>query len=307
MSAFKFENTADEVAVTLSEGIKGKNVIITGASPGSLAFEAAKAIATKQPGLLVLTARGESLLQQTKDAILTDVADVDIKLVPYDLAKHETIRKAVTVIKGFHVKFDVIINSAGVMAPPYALTEEGIESQFGINHIGPFLFTNLLIPQLNDGATIVNVTSRGYQLGNIQWDDISFKSTLYNKWHAYAQSKAANILFSSTLARRLAGRNITSFSVHPGTIFTNLARHLTQEDYDMLAGIPVEYKTAQQGAANMVIAAFDPSIKDRSGAHIDDDNQIKAIPEQFGYASGIENEERLWTLSEELVKEKFAY
>ncbi|KAL2782641.1 hypothetical protein BJX66DRAFT_345650 [Aspergillus keveii] len=307
MSAFKFENTADEVAAALSDNIRGKNVILTGASPGSLAFEAAKSIASKQPGLLVLTARNKSLLQQTKDAILTDVADVDIKLVAYDLTKQETIRKGVSEIKGFNVKFDAIINCAGVMAPPYALTEEGIESQFGINHIGPFLFTNLLIPQLNDGATIVNVTSRGYQLGNIQWDDISFKSTPYNKWHAYAQSKAANILFSSALARRLAGRNIASFSVHPGTIFTNLARHLTQEDYDMLAGIPMEYKTAQQGAANMVIAAFDPSIKDRIGAHFDDDNQIKAIPEQFGYASGIENEERLWALSEELVREKFAY
>jgi short-subunit dehydrogenase len=111
-------------------------VIITGASPGSLAFEAAKSIAAKQPGLLVLTARNESLLQQTKDAILTDVADVDIKLVAYDLSKQETIRKAVTEIKGLNVKFDVIINSAGVMAPPYALTEEEIESQFGINHIG---------------------------------------------------------------------------------------------------------------------------------------------------------------------------
>ncbi|KAL3489186.1 hypothetical protein BJX62DRAFT_209717 [Aspergillus germanicus] len=307
MSTFKFENTADEVAAALSQSIREKNVIITGASPGSLAFEAAKSIAAKQPGLLVLTARNESLLQQTKDAILSDVADIVIKLVTYDLSKQETIRKGVTEIKGLNVKFDVIINCAGVMAPPYALTEEGIESQFGINHIGPFLFTNLLIPQLNDGATIVNVTSRGYQLGNIQWDDISFKSKPYNKWHAYAQSKAANILFSSALARRLASRNITSFSVHPGTIFTNLARHLTQEDYDMLAGIPMEYKTAQQGAANMVIAAFEPSIKDRSGAHFDDDNQIKAIPEQFGYASGIENEDRLWALSEELVREKFAY
>ncbi|CEL03627.1 hypothetical protein ASPCAL04779 [Aspergillus calidoustus] len=307
MSAFKFENTANDVAAALSEHIKGKNVVITGASPGSLAFEAAKSIAGRKPGLLVLTARSEALLQQTRDAILTETADINIKLVAYDLSKQETIRKAVSQVKALNVKFDVLINSAGVMAPPYALTEEGIESQFGINHIGPFFFTNLLIPQLNESATIVNVTSRGYQLGNIQWDDLSFKATPYNKWHAYAQSKAANILFSNALARVLADRHITSYSVHPGTIFTNLARHLTQEDYDMLAGIPMEYKTAQQGAANMVIAAFDPSIKDRSGAHIDDDNQIKPIPEQFGYSTGVENEERLWALSEELVKEKFVY
>ncbi|KAL2801703.1 hypothetical protein BJX63DRAFT_438565 [Aspergillus granulosus] len=282
MSAFKFENRR-------RGGRRAERENLGEECPGSLAFEAAKSIAGKRPGLLVLTARSHSLLQQTKDATLTEITDVDIKLVAFDLSKLQTVRAAVAELKALNVKFDVIIDSAGVMAPPYALTEEGTESQFGINHIGPFLFTNLLIPQLNDGATIVNVTGRGYQLGDIQWDDICFKSTLYNKWHAYAQSKAANIL------------------VHPGTIFTNLARHLTKEDYYMLVAIPMEYKTAQQGAANMVIAAFDPSIKDRSGAHIDDDNQIKVIPEQFPYAIGVENEERLWNLSEELVKEKFVY
>ncbi|KAL2844823.1 hypothetical protein BJY01DRAFT_247987 [Aspergillus pseudoustus] len=307
MSAFKFETTANEAASAVSSNIKGKNVIITGASPKSLAFEAAKAIAARQPNLLVLTARSPSLLQETRDTILSEVADVNIKIVEFDLSKQDTIREAAAKLSAFDVKFDVIINSAGVMAPPYALTAEGIESQFGINHIGHFLFTNLLVPKINEGATIINVTSRGYQLGNIQWDDISFEKNSYNKWHAYAQSKAANILFSGALARRLAHRNITSFSVHPGTIHTNLGRHLTQEDLDMLAGIPMEFKNPQQGAANMVIAAFDPSIKDRNGAHIDDDNQIKAIPAQFAYATGVENEDRLWALSEELVKEKFVY
>ncbi|KAL3462054.1 hypothetical protein BJX64DRAFT_288796 [Aspergillus heterothallicus] len=307
MSSFRFENTAEEVAGALSESIKGKNVIITGTSPKSLAFEAAKAIASRQPGLLVLTARSQSLLQETKNAILTEVVDANIEVIDFDLSKQDSVREGVSKLNALNVKFDVIINSAGIMAPPYALTAEGIESQFGVNHIGHFLFTNLLIPKLNDGATIVNVTSRGYQLGGIQWDDINFETTPYNKWNAYAQSKAANILFTNALARRLADRKITAFSVHPGTIYTNLGRHLTQEDHDMLAGIPMEFKNAEQGAANMVIAAFDPSIKDRSGSHFDDDNQIKPIPEQFGYAYGIENEERLWTLSEDLVKETFTY
>jgi short-subunit dehydrogenase len=118
-------------------------VVITGANPGSLAFEAAKSIAARQPGLLVLTARSESLLQQTRDAILTETADLNIKLVAYDLSKQEMIRKAVSEVKALNVKFDVIINSAGVMAPPYALTAEGIESQFGINHIGRPLLTSI--------------------------------------------------------------------------------------------------------------------------------------------------------------------
>ncbi|KAL4887227.1 hypothetical protein BJY04DRAFT_212272 [Aspergillus karnatakaensis] len=325
MSPFAFETTVDDVAAALDSQIRGRNVIITGTSPGSLACEAAKAIAGRHPGLLVLTARKLSLLEETKAAILLQSPDVKIKLLEFDLSSQESVRNAATSLTNEENKFDVLINSAGIMASPYAQTSEGIESQFGINHIGPFLFTNLLIPVLDDGATIVNVTSRGYQMGPIQWDDLNFEHTEYNKWQAYAQSKAANILFSASLARKLQHKAITSFSVHPGSIFTNLGRHLTQEDYDMLSGIPMQYKNPQQGAANMVIAAFDPSIRGgpflrvqdtlprltellaHNGGHIDDDCQVKPIPEAFAYAIGIDNEDRLWELSEKLVKQKFSY
>ncbi|KAL4862265.1 hypothetical protein BDV12DRAFT_203215 [Aspergillus spectabilis] len=299
MPSFSFESTADEVASALASQIRGRKVIITGASPGSLAFEAAKAIAAREPGLLILTARKLSLLQEAKAAILLQTPNADIRLLDFDLASHDAIRKAAASLTYSGDKFDVVINSAGVMASPYAVTSEGIESQFGINHVGKFV--------ANPSRNIVNVTSRGYQLGPIQWDDIGFEHTEYNKWQAYAQSKAANILFSSALARKLAHRDVRSFSVHPGTIFTNIGRHLTQEDYDMLSGIPMEYKTPQQGAANMTIAAFDPSIQAHNGGHFDDDNKIKPIPEEFAYATGIENEERLWELSEKLVDQKFSY
>lgn len=214
-------------------------------------------------------------------------------------------RNAAATIGSYAESFDALINVAGVMATPYAKTSDGIESQFGINHIGPFLFTNLILPKLNRNARIVNVSSRGYQLGSILWEDISFEQEPYNKWRAYAQSKAANILFSSALARRLASKGIRSYSVHPGSIYTNLGRHLTQEDLEMLSSVPMEFKTIQQGAANMVIAAFDPTISDQSGGHFDDDNQIKPIPEAYTYATGIDNEERLWELSEKLVQQKF--
>ncbi|KFX99555.1 hypothetical protein O988_03790 [Pseudogymnoascus sp. VKM F-3808] len=262
MSRYSFKTTVDDVVKTLGSEIRGKNVIITGASPKALASKAARAIATK----------------------------------------------AAAEVTSYTEFFDALLNVAGVMATPYAKTADGIESQFAINHIGPFLLTNLILPKLNKNARIVNVSSRGYQLGSILWDDISFEKEPYNKWRAYAQSKVANILFSSALARRLAEKEIHSYSVHPGSVIqTGLGRHLTEEDLELLSGVPMELKSMQQGAANMVIAAFDPAISDHNGGHYDDDNQIKPIPEAYAYATGIDNEERLWELSEKLVGQKFAY
>ncbi|KAF3385774.1 Short-chain dehydrogenase [Talaromyces pinophilus] len=307
MPSFTFESTADEAAKALGSEIEGKNIIITGTSLKSLGLEAAKAIATKRPAVLVLTARKLPLLEQARSEILAQNPETKIKLLAFDFGSQHAVREAVSTLSAYEGNFDVILNAAGVMAAPFALTGDGIESHFAINHIGPFLFTNLLLPKLNKGARIINVSSRAYQLGPILWDDISFENTPYNKWQAYAQSKAANILFSAALARKLSSRGIVSFSIHPGTIWTNIGRHLTQEDLDMLSGIPREYKNAQQGAAGMLVAAFDPSIADQNGGYLDEDNQIKPIPEEYDYAFGPGNEERLWKLSERLVNDEFSY
>ena len=86
-----------------------------------------------------------------------------------------------------------------------------------IAFLGHFLLTNLIVGKLNKGARIINVSSKGYQVAPILWDDINFDKAPYNKWHAYAQSKAANILFSSALAKKLASKDILSYSLHPGS------------------------------------------------------------------------------------------
>ncbi|KAL2812684.1 short-chain dehydrogenase [Aspergillus cavernicola] len=307
MPTFPIETTAEEVARALSSQIKGKNVIITGASPESLGFGAAQTIATKEPGLIVLTARKLPVLEEAKAEILKQSPKANIKLLDFDLGSQASVREAAERVKALGERFDVLINCAGIMATPYTLTPEGIESQFGTNHIGHFLFTNLLVPVLNDGASIVNVSSSGYQLGPILWDDLSFKKTPYNKWHAYGQSKAANILFSAAIARKLANRGIISFGVHPGTIRTKIGRHMTQEDYDLFANTPLRIKEPEQGPANMLIAAFDTSIRDHNGSYIHDDNRVTPISEEFAYAFGKENEDRLWVLSEKLVNQEFSY
>jgi len=111
-------------------------VLLTGVNPQSIAFVAAKALATKNPNLIVFLARDPTVLQESKDALLKDVPKANVRLVVCNLASQESIRKAAEEINAFEENLDVVINSAGVMASPLSRTSEGIESQLGVNHIG---------------------------------------------------------------------------------------------------------------------------------------------------------------------------
>lgn len=147
----------------------------------------------------------------------------EVHFVPLDLASFESIRNAATIIKNSVSKIDVLINNAGVMAvKDYTLTEEGLEYQFGANHIGHFLLTSLLIPKIEaagKGARVVNLTSMGHQMSEVRFDDINFNNGKdYNKWFAYGQSKMANILFTVAFAKKFTPKGVLSFAVHPGGI-----------------------------------------------------------------------------------------
>jgi len=111
-------------------------VLLTGVNPQSIAFVAAKALATKNPNLIVFLSRDPTVLKESKDALLKDTPNANVRLVVCDLASQESIRKAAAEINAFEENLDVVINSAGIMAPPLSRTSEGIESQLGVNHIG---------------------------------------------------------------------------------------------------------------------------------------------------------------------------
>ena len=117
---------------------------------------------------------------------------------------------------------DVLVNNAGIMAPPYAVTVDGFESQIGTNHLGHFALTNLLLPKLSD--RVVTVSSVFHQLGRIDLDDLNWERRRYRPWLAYGQSKLANLLFTSELQRRLdqAGSSLRALAAHPGYSHTNL-------------------------------------------------------------------------------------
>lgn len=210
-------------------------VVITGPTPGGLGLQTVLYLAASKPSTIILLGREESKDALAVESVKAASPSTTVQYVYCDLEVYSSIRSAAKKILAITPKIHVLINNAGVMAPTnYRTTPEGVEVQFGINHIGHFLLTNLLMPSIlaaaSEGARIVNLSSSGWGLGEVRFDDYNFNSGKdWNKWTAYGQSKTANVLFTVELARRLKDRDVQAFSLHPGLIFTNLGREMDIE------------------------------------------------------------------------------
>lgn len=328
--------TSDELATKFHDRMVGKTVLITGVSPSGLGAEAARIVAAHEPKLLILASRSPAAITQVIDNLKKDASfdasKTTIEPLELDLASQASVRTAVASLYEKHpdLALDVSINNAGIMMLP---NYEGIpdasgkliEKQFGTNHIGHFLLTNLLVPALRrstapGGARVVTVCSKGY-LGSpvVALDDPSLlddtpaNHKAYDSFKAYAQSKTANLLFTVGLAKKLEGTNVSAYTVDPGAVgTTNLARSVPMavqqalgwflEDGTINPDVP--FISAQQSVASYVMAAYDPALQGQSSATI----SMAALDTSIlDYAKDPELAARLWTLSEELVGEKFDY
>jgi NAD(P)-dependent dehydrogenase (short-subunit alcohol dehydrogenase family) len=158
-------------------------VIITGISPNSLGEEAARAIAAHDPSLIVLASRSQGNLDKVKEKLHAEAPGVEIRTVILDLSSQESVRKAAETINAYKEPIDVLINNAGIMGVPFSKTKEGIESQFGTNHIGHFLFTNLTLPKIlasGSGARVVNVASIGHEWGGVRFEDPNYEVSKFH-------------------------------------------------------------------------------------------------------------------------------
>jgi len=314
-SAFGAETTTDEVL----EGIdlSGRKALVTGAS-GGLGAETARALASKGAAV-VLTARNLERAGQVAKDIRASTGNDAVEVEELELGSGASIRAFAERVLAKHDSIQLLINNAGVMACPYAETEDGFELQFGSNHLGHFLMTGLLAPALTNGAPgrIVSLSSRGHHQSPVVFEDIAFKDREYDKWLSYGQSKTANILFAVELERRLAGRGIHAYAVHPGVIMTDLSRHMQQEDFEHIRaraaerGGTLSLKQAPAGAATSVYAATAPELEGQGGVYLEDchvasvDDDDMALDGVKSYALDPEAAQRLWTMSEELVGQKF--
>ena len=169
------QSTATQVAADLASNIAGKIILTTGVSPNGLGANFVETIAKYKPRLLILAGRSPSKIQSTADKITSnpDNRGVEVRTLALDLASQKQIRAAAQEVLAYPEDVDIVMNSAGIMAGPHRTTEEGLELQFGSNHIGHFLFTNLIMPKVLASKTprIVNVSSDGHRLSGVRFDD----------------------------------------------------------------------------------------------------------------------------------------
>jgi NAD(P)-dependent dehydrogenase (short-subunit alcohol dehydrogenase family) len=189
----------------------GRTVIVTGANSG-LGLVTARELA-RVGGHVILACRNEA---KGAEAAATMTGDVEVRSL--DLQDLASIRDFASGV----ASVDVLINNAGIMAVPYAVTKDGFESQIGTNHLGHFALTNLLLPKITD--RVVTVSSFMHMLGKISLRDLNWKARPYSAWLGYGQSKLANLLFTSELQKRLdaVGSPVKSHAAHPGYSATNL-------------------------------------------------------------------------------------
>ncbi|EGN99803.1 hypothetical protein SERLA73DRAFT_52897 [Serpula lacrymans var. lacrymans S7.3] len=314
LTKFGFSSTGDEVVQTFPDRVKGKIIVITGPSPGGIGAETAISLAKASPALLLLAGRAESKISPLIQEIQSKYPAVATKFIKLDLGSQASVRSAATEINSSVERIDILINNAAVMVCPYGKTEDGIETQFGTNHIGHFLLTNLLMNKILNaglGARIVNVSSSAHRSGEMRFNDWNFEDgKVYNEWEAYGQSKTANILFSVALAKKLKNKGIFSYSLHPGFYVTDsiladgLARAVAAEAKAGRVFERAPQKTTQQGCSTTLVAALDPALEGHNGTFLWDGDIAENKPPEG--ATNEENAERLWKLSEDLVGEKFS-
>jgi len=272
-------NTSLLLCLSLTEIISDLiTVVITGPTAGGLGAQTAIFLAQGKPAELLLLGRSESKATSVIEKIRSISPTTSVKFVQLDLTRFASIRSAAEIINTVK-KIDVLINNAGIMGvKDYTLTPEGLESQFGANHIGHFLLTNLLMPKIEaagKGARIVNLTSNGLELHEMRFDDHNFSNgKVYDPWQAYGQSKTANSLFTIALASKLASKGIRSFCVHPGAIATNLGGAIEPDEWPKVqkmfeernlgSGFQGITKSVEQGTSTTLAAALDPSIDSES-------------------------------------------
>ena len=283
--------------------------MITGSNSGIgmvCARELARAGAT-----VVIACRDVLKGEKAAADIRRAVGTVNLEVRALDLADLSSVRRFAAELAGEHPAVDVLINNAGVMAPPRRLTADGFESQFGTNHLGHFALTGLLLKALlasSDGGRVVTVSSGAHRIpGGIRFDDLQGERG-YRAWRAYGQSKLANLMFCFELARRAAqaGTGLISVAAHPGYAATNLqfSGPRPWEAAVMRVSNLLFAQSADMGALPSLYAATVPDLPGGTFIGPDGRGEQRGHPKVVTAADKAYEEEdwrRLWEVSEQLT------
>ncbi|VWX51308.1 oxidoreductase [Novosphingobium sp. 9U] len=283
---------------------RGKCVVVTGANTG-IGFAAAHVLAERGARVL-LACRDRDKAQNAMARIRNAVPSADLAFVPLDQADLGSVRDAAEII-GWEPRVDVLLNNAGVMFPPLQRTVQGHELQFGVNHLGTFALTGLLLGKLaqTPGSRVVVTSSLAHGGGKIDWDDIdAYRS--YSRTQRYSDSKLMNLLFAFELDRRLraAGSPLKAIACHPGIAATELVRHLPAIARLSWPVMTMVLNSAEQGAWPALQAATASGVQ---GGEYYGPQRLRGAAGPSGLARCKDKArdtiaaERLWNLSVELT------
>jgi NAD(P)-dependent dehydrogenase (short-subunit alcohol dehydrogenase family) len=323
-NVFGATSTTDEVLSGVD--LHGQRILVTGVSAG-IGVETARSLAAHGAHVVGaardLTKAEEATVQVRKDAAANGGR---FELIQLDLADLKSVRACAGELIAKSEPFDLVIANAGVMATPFGHTADGFETQFGTNHLGHFVFVNHIASLMRSGSRLINLASSGHRFSNVDLEDPNFERTSYEPFVAYGRSKTANILFSVAFDERHRQRGVRAAAVHPGGIYTELARHLASGQIESMIeqmnkelakeGKPTfQPKTIPQGAATSVWAGVVAPADEVGGKYCEnchvgrvvaDGVAISAISEGVrGYALDPANAAALWKKSEEMVGESF--
>jgi NAD(P)-dependent dehydrogenase (short-subunit alcohol dehydrogenase family) len=279
------------------ERLTNKVVIVTGANSG-MGMATTKAMLSEGARVIMLC-RSEKRGNEAYKKLLAEGFDENkLELILCDLGDYASVRAFANQVKEKYDRIDVLINNAGFISLDRQETKEGLEMQFGVNHIGHFLLTTELLDLMGEGGRIVNVASGAHKTGKIHFDDINLKKG-FNVIKAYSQSKLANVLFTRELARRLSDRGITVNCCHPGAVATNIGIDRDTGFGKTITGLLKPFfQTPEEGARTAIFLATDESVKDITGEYF---YKCK-IAKSSKRSKDMELAKRLYEFSEELVK-----
>lgn len=280
----------------------GKVIVITGSNTG-IGKETAWELA-RRGAKVYMACRDMKRCEEARESIVVSTKNKYVYCRQCDLSSMKSIAEFATKFKKEENKLDVLINNAGVMRTPNSKTQDGFEMQLGVNHLGHFLLTNLLLNHLKvaSPSRIINVSSVAHLRGEINKEDLNSDKS-YDPSTAYAQSKLANVLFTKELAKRLEGTGVTVNAVHPGIVDTEIIRHMGFFN-SWISTILIKpfvwpfIKGPRQGAQTSIFLAIDPIVEKTTGKYFNNylEEEVSASAQDTSLARW------LWLVSEKWTK-----
>jgi retinol dehydrogenase-14 len=280
----------------VNSGMGGKVILITGGTSGI-----GKAAATALAGMeatVIITGRNEERGKRALQEIREESGNDGVELILADLTVQDEVRRLAEELRERHNQLEVLVNNAGLVLSERTETPDGIETQLAINHLAPFLLTNLLLDLLKESAPsrIVTVSSDAHRWAKIDLDDLQSRKR-YRGMQVYGKTKLANIMFTYELAERLEGTGVTANCMHPGGVNTNFGNNQGGPMNLLFRLFKPFMRSPEQGADTLIYLASSPEVEGMTGKYLAD-RKVKAASDA---AYDETTRKRLWEASEELT------